>query len=61
VEGRVIGNKPHVTRIGEFEVDVALEGLILAYYQIFFRSCRLLKSQETGFGKMPRWQEGLFC
>lgn len=25
------------------------------------RSCRLLKIQETGFGKMPRWQEGLFC
>jgi D-3-phosphoglycerate dehydrogenase len=34
VEGRVIGNKPHVTRIGEFEVDVVLEGLILAYYQV---------------------------
>jgi hypothetical protein len=34
VEGRVIGNEPHVTRIGEFEVDVVLEGLILAYYQV---------------------------
>ncbi|KAK4522934.1 hypothetical protein GAYE_PCTG32G0824 [Galdieria yellowstonensis] len=34
VEGCVIGNKPHVTRIGDFEVDVVLEGLILAYYQV---------------------------
>ncbi|GJQ09082.1 hypothetical protein GpartN1_g873.t1 [Galdieria partita] len=34
IEGRVIGNKPHVTCIGDFEVDLVLEGLVLAYYQV---------------------------
>lgn len=33
IEGRVIGTKPHVTRIGDFELDLLLEGLVLAYYQ----------------------------
>eukprot|EP00871_Galdieria_phlegrea_P000058 jgi/Galph1/1052/GphlegSOOS_G5754.1 len=33
IEGRVVGTKPHVTRIGEFELDLVLEGLVLAYYQ----------------------------
>ncbi|EME32810.1 D-3-phosphoglycerate dehydrogenase [Galdieria sulphuraria] len=34
IKGRVIGNRPHVTCIGEFEVDLVLEGLVLAYYQV---------------------------
>lgn len=33
IEGRVIGSRPHVTRIGDFELDLLLEGLVLAYYQ----------------------------
>ncbi|GJD07754.1 D-3-phosphoglycerate dehydrogenase 2, chloroplastic [Galdieria sulphuraria] len=33
IEGRVVGGKPHVTRIGDFELDLLLEGLVLAYYQ----------------------------
>ncbi|CDF35167.1 unnamed protein product [Chondrus crispus] len=33
IEGRVVNGKPHVTRIGRFEVDLCLEGTILCYSQ----------------------------
>lgn len=33
VAGRVINGDPHVTRIGRFEVDLRLEGMIMAYSQ----------------------------
>jgi len=33
VEGRVINGDPHVTRIGRFEVDLRLDGIIMAYSQ----------------------------
>ncbi|CAN8076898.1 unnamed protein product [Agarophyton chilense] len=33
VEGRVTSGNPHVTRIGRFEVDLRLDGIIMAYSQ----------------------------
>lgn len=33
VEGRVINGEPHVTRIGRFDVDLLLVGIIMAYSQ----------------------------
>ena len=33
VEGRVTNGKPHVTKIGRFELDMRLEGTIVAYSQ----------------------------
>lgn len=33
VEGRVTSGNPHVTRIGRFEVDLRLEGIIMVYSQ----------------------------
>lgn len=33
IEGRVINGNPHVTRIGRFEVDLRLDGIIMVYSQ----------------------------
>ncbi|PXF46832.1 D-3-phosphoglycerate dehydrogenase 1, chloroplastic [Gracilariopsis chorda] len=33
IEGRVTSGNPHVTRIGRFEVDLRLDGIIMAYSQ----------------------------
>eukprot|EP00871_Galdieria_phlegrea_P003462 jgi/Galph1/4116/GphlegSOOS_G2766.1 len=53
IDGRVIGGKPHVTRIGDFQVDLILEGLVLAYYQLDMPG-QIGKASWNHFGRIQR-------